>query len=133
MRRRDDDDEALQPSIFDAPAPDPGARILVDLNHSTPERRRRQREIQEQFERFNRDHPVVFDELVRVARDWRSRGSGHWSIDAAYHVVRFQRRMDGLPDAGEAFKLNNNYTAHYSRLIMARCPDLEGLFETRER
>ena len=31
-----------------------------------------------------------------------------------------------------AFKLNNNFTAHYARLLMAQEPDLEGFFETRE-
>jgi hypothetical protein len=29
------------------------------------------------------------------------------------------------------FKLNNNYRAHYARLIMHQEPDLDGIFELR--
>jgi hypothetical protein len=34
---------------------------------------------------------------------------------------------------GDRWKLNNNYTAHYARLVMNQEPDLAGFFETRQR
>ena len=88
--------------------------------------------IQVQFQRFHAKHPEVYEGLVRLARQWRSRYRGPWSVDAAYHVLRFQTVMAGQPDPDEDYKLNNNYTSRYARLIMDTCPDLEGVFETRK-
>jgi len=34
---------------------------------------------------------------------------------------------------GEDLKLNNSYTAIYARLLLARCPELAEVIETRER
>ncbi len=33
----------------------------------------------------------------------------------------------------EPYKLNNNHTGFYSRLLMSTEPDLKGIFETRDR
>jgi len=48
-------------------------------------------------------------------------------------VLRFQRRLAGLPDDDEIYRLNNNYTALYARLLMDNEPELAGLFEIRQR
>jgi len=32
----------------------------------------------------------------------------------------------------DGWKLNNNYTSRYARLVMDECPDLDGFFNTRE-
>lgn len=85
----------------------------------------------ERFERFHARHPEVYRELKELCITWRSRGRHRWSIDAAMHVLRFQRRMAGLPDESEAYKLNNNYTSRYARLLVERNPELDGLFEMR--
>ena len=89
--------------------------------------------LRERFERFHQRHPEVYDGLIEVCRAWCQRGSGHWSIDAAFHVLRFTRRMAGLPDDDEIYKLNNNYTAFYARLLMEQEPEFDGLFELRRQ
>lgn len=88
--------------------------------------------IQERFEQFHRAHPDVFAELVELARRWKAKGGGRWSIDAAFQVLRWERVMANLPDPNEVFKLNNTYRSRYARLIMRDCPDLGGIFELRE-
>lgn len=90
------------------------------------------RSIDAAFERFHAAHPEVYAGLVTLARRWRAHGPAPWSIDAAYHVLRWERRIAGLPDADEEYKLNNNYTSRYARLILDNCPDLAGIFATRE-
>jgi hypothetical protein len=45
-----------------------------------------------------------------------------------FEVLRFET---GLTTAGDPYKLNNDYRAHYSRMMMEREEDLRGLFETR--
>ena len=91
----------------------------------------RRAELERAFWSFHTEHPEVYLELVRLARIWRSRGRDRWGTKSAFEVLRWERRIRGLPDDREAFKLNNNYTAFYARLIMEREADLEGVFELR--
>lgn len=82
--------------------------------------------IEEQFREFHGNHPEVYDELVKVLRRWCLRTPGKsWSIWGAYQVVRWQRSIEGL-DA-EPFKLSNNYTGFYARLIRLRVPMLRNV------
>lgn len=86
----------------------------------------------EAFEKFDAKHPEVYEGLVSLARRWvRGGKGGRWSIWAAFAVLRWERRMAGLPDADELYKLNNNYTGYYARKVMDENPDLAGLFELR--
>ena len=39
---------------------------------------------------------------------------------------------EGLPEPDDQFRLNNNWTGMYARLLMENEPTLAGLFETRE-
>lgn len=87
--------------------------------------------IESDFWTFHEQHPAVYAEIVRLCREWRGRGRERWSIDGAFEVIRWQRRLAGLPDDREAYKLNNNYRSRYARLVMDREPDLEGIFEVR--
>ena len=88
--------------------------------------------IQTQFERFHHAHPEVLHHLVRLAWQAHRRGRTHIGIGQLFEVLRWERMIAGLPDEGEAFKLNNNYRSRYARLIMVRYPELDGMFETRE-
>jgi hypothetical protein len=46
-------------------------------------------------------------------------------------VLRWNSHLN--PDHTGGYKLNNNYRALYARKIMEQEPDLDGLFEIRER
>ena len=85
----------------------------------------------ENFETFHEKHPEVYDGLLELCWRWVARGGGRWSIWSAFAVLRWERRIAGLPDADELFKLNNNYTGYYARLLMEKNPALDGLFELR--
>lgn len=82
---------------------------------------------------FHIKHSEVMGALIRLARQYRRAGHGAWSINGAFEVLRWERHIDGLPDATEAFKLNNNYRAWYARRIMEMEPDLANppIFELR--
>lgn len=86
--------------------------------------------IEQAFEDFHAAHPEVYDELVALAREMRSRGYERFGIATIYEVARW-RSMLRLGAEG-SFKLNNNWRAYYARLIMASEPDLAGVFATRE-
>ena len=81
------------------------------------------------FLTFHEANPHVYRELVAMARELRAAGHRHYSIKGLYEALRHKW---SLRTRGEPVKLNNNYTAHYSRLIMAQERDLRGFFSTRE-
>jgi len=76
----------------------------------------------------------VVGAVVNVCREMKAAGAGRWSIDAAFHVVRWQMTTSAHRDGRKfgGFWINNDYTAPMARLIMAQCPDLNGFFETRK-
>jgi hypothetical protein len=86
-------------------------------------------EIDAAFAAFHRENPDVYDELVRLARTAKERGRSRMSMRMLWEVLRYQRTLQIKGD-GE-YRLNNNYTSRYARLIMDREPDLEGMFELR--
>lgn len=85
--------------------------------------------IQTRFETFHRRNPAVYDGLVRLAR---KAGRSRLGMKQLFEVLRWEWMLDGLPDEHEHFKLNNNYTSRYARLIMENELDLAGVFETRK-
>jgi hypothetical protein len=83
----------------------------------------------EKFEAFHRENPMVYRTLVRLAREWVNQtGRSKIGIKSLYEVARWKIAIETSdPD----YKLNNNFTAFYSRLIMLREPDLDGVFDCR--
>lgn len=81
------------------------------------------------FWRFHMNNPHVYEGLVALARQAKSMGIDHYGIAALYEVLRWNR---AIQTSGDAFKLNNDFRAHYARLIMEVEPDLADFFETRE-
>ena len=81
------------------------------------------------FLTFHEENPHLYRELVKLARELKAAGHRRYSIKGLYETLRYRW---SLRTKGEPVKLNNNYTAHYARLIMAQERDLEGFFSTRE-
>ena len=82
------------------------------------------------FRKFHRENPDVYSELVKISRQLKLRGRDHYGIKALFEVVRFHR---AIRTNDPVFKLNNNFTALYARLIMNQESDLSDFFETRVR
>lgn len=85
--------------------------------------------IEERFSRFHEKNPHVYQALRTVAL-WCLKNGKRMGMKAIYERVRweFNIRTDGEP-----YKLNNDFTSMYSRLIMENEPQLDGFFETRRR
>ncbi|MCA0268759.1 MAG: hypothetical protein LCH53_06020 [Bacteroidetes bacterium] len=77
-------------------------------------------------------HPEVYDAIVRIARQLKARGYARYSIKGVMEIVRYLHEGDTKPDAAEPFKLNNNYSATFARVVMAREDDLQDFFQTRK-
>lgn len=84
----------------------------------------------DRFTEFHRNNPGVYQALVRLAREWiASTGQHKLGIKALYERARWEIVITtGATD----FKLNNDYTAYYARLIMTQEPDLADMFNLRK-
>ena len=82
------------------------------------------------FTEYHESNPEVYAEIVGAARKLKATGRDVYGINSLIEVVRWHRN---LSTRGDEFKINNNFAPFYSRLIMAREPDLAGFFNTRSQ
>ncbi len=82
------------------------------------------------FSTFHAANPHVYVKLVQLARDLCRRGHRLLGIKMLFEVLRWQHYMETVDPSG--FKLNNNLTSRYARLIMKSEADLFEIFEVRE-
>lgn len=82
------------------------------------------------FLRFHAHNPRVYERLVHYARMAQVAGQAHYSMKSLFERVRWWDDVE--TSEPEGFKLNNNHTAYYARLIEEQEPDLRGFFRMRE-
>lgn len=111
-----------QVSLFDAlPKPQPITATVMPYAHDDT--------LQAQFERFHLANPHVYELLKEIALRAARRGRPV-GMKAVYEMARWYYSVE---TDGEPYKLNNNFTAFYARLLMDREPELCGFFETRQQ
>jgi hypothetical protein len=86
--------------------------------------------IQERFADFCERNPHILEELESRALLLRSRGARRIGVKAIWEAMRFDAMV--RTDTRD-FKLNNDFTALYARLLIERHPLLADVIETRER
>lgn len=85
--------------------------------------------IQAQFETFHKDNPVVYRQLVALAMEWLDQRQAV-GMKMLWEVLRWQLSIN--IHAGDEFKLNNNFTSRYARMLLDDFPEWEGRIKTRE-
>lgn len=104
------------------------------VTHRDPSRnfmiQHRKPSIMDKFEKFHRENPHIYAALRLMSIQLEEAGFQRWSMKGLFEALRYQQ---ALKTRGESFKLNNNYTALYARLLMDNEPRLEGFFEIRQR
>lgn len=88
--------------------------------------------IQEDFERFHADNPHIYELLVSYALKALEAGWSNYGVKSLFERVRWHVHVDTRDDTG--FKLNNNYTSRYARMLMQdpRLQNAPGFFRIRE-
>lgn len=81
-----------------------------------------------EFCSFHEQNPRVYDLLRYYAYEAKQNGFRKLSIWLLANRVRWQVN---ILTQGSQFKLPNGTLAYYSRLLMAKEPDLQGFFDTR--
>lgn len=96
---------------------------FVDPEHHADET------IQQRFDAFHRANPWVYEALVILVRDWVASGRTRAGMKQFIEVIRWEhgRRTDG-----DSFRLNNNHTSRYARLLVEHHPEWAEVFQLRE-
>jgi hypothetical protein len=84
----------------------------------------------ERFQSFHALNPEVYLAIVEIARDLKGLGFNRGGMKMIFERLRWLHAID---TKGDDFKLNNNFTAFYARLVMEMEADLAGFFEIREQ
>lgn len=87
-------------------------------------------DIELRFLQFDRAHPAVFEQIARIAHRRLDAGARRISMKWCFEVVR---EGDWTGDSHSPVKLNNDFSALYTRKLIARYPELAPLFKTRKR
>lgn len=109
---------SAQPTLFDCPP----TRPLV--------REAQERTIEERFWDFHHANPDVWAHLCRFAQGVVEAGFARYSIKALVERVRYHVEVETRVSDG--FKINNNYTCYYARLLMEQRVVPPDFFATRE-
>jgi hypothetical protein len=88
--------------------------------------------IQDRFVRFHDRNPDVYWALLDLANQAYDAGRTMIGMKQLFEVLRWNRMIAGLPDELEEYKLCNDYTSRYARLLMYHNDHLSGIFATRE-
>tara|TARA_R110000823_G_scaffold99112_1_gene213993 strand:- start:147 stop:494 length:348 start_codon:yes stop_codon:yes gene_type:complete len=87
--------------------------------------------IQEAFERFHELNPSVYRNLLSMAHEMKRRGRKQIGMKMLFELLRWNYYLN-TDDPNSKFRLCNNYTSRYSRLISEQEPDLEDVFSFRK-
>ena len=83
--------------------------------------------IKTDFIAYHKANPSVYSKLHSLAMRLKRVGAKRYGMKALFEILRF----NALLQSDEKFKLSNNYTSHYARLLMKQEPELAGFFTTR--
>ncbi len=86
--------------------------------------------LDERFNKFHRANPMVFDLFLRFTLKAKDRGYKHFSAKAVFERIRWHMHIDTVDADG--FKLNNNYTSRYVRLLEQLFPEHRDFYNKRE-
>lgn len=105
-------------------------QLILDIRPIVRDERPTPLTIQERFDRFHELNPWVLTAFERLTVDYLKRGHQRIGIKMLAEVLRWQygRQTRGA----ERFKLSNDFTSRYARLIVERNPWWEGVFVLRE-
>lgn len=86
--------------------------------------------IDERFFNYHEKNPHIFRLFEKFAREIKRSGFKRYSMRTIMHRVRWHIDVDTIRD--NQFKMNNNYSSRYARLLVRLNREFEGFFHTRK-
>lgn len=87
--------------------------------------------IQDRFESFHASNAWVYEALEQMTADLVARGRRRVGMKMLVEVIRWNYARQTV-DPASGFRLNNDYTSRYARLLIDAHPTWADVFETRE-
>ncbi len=87
-------------------------------------------ELEEAFFEFHRRNPGVYTLFREFTVQMKKVGRKTYSCHSILHRVRWETAIQ--TDSDDGLKINNNFSAYYSRLLMDNEKNLKGFFRTRK-
>lgn len=87
--------------------------------------------LSERYAAYVTANPWLLPALARLAREEVELGARRLSMKYLIEILRYHHRR-AVERGAEVFWINNSFTSRLARDLMAKHPDLDGLFETRE-
>tara|TARA_Y100000385_G_scaffold271623_1_gene311726 strand:+ start:208 stop:513 length:306 start_codon:yes stop_codon:yes gene_type:complete len=88
-------------------------------------------ELSLKWHQAKKDQPQFLNECYKICLRAKARGFTHWSIDACFHVLRFETALSTRDKT--CLKINNDFSAFASRELMDTYPELKGFFRIRQQ
>jgi len=85
--------------------------------------------LDKKFEEYHAANPHVFDSFRKAAYKLKAAGREHFGAKCIMEYIRFQTAVSGADFDG--FKINNNFTSRYVRLLEHEDPEFIGFFQKR--
>ena len=86
--------------------------------------------LESKFWTYHKANPQVFNLFKHFANEARSKGYAQYSAKAIFERVRWEVSVN--TNDPEKFKMNNNYTSRYARLLITSDPSFADFFRNRE-
>lgn len=87
------------------------------------------RNLQQDYERFDKANPTVYSLFRRFAGEALDAGRDKYSARAIFHRIRWHTEIE---TRGDRFKVNNNHSPFYARRLEWEEPRFKGFFRSRE-
>jgi hypothetical protein len=82
---------------------------------------------------FNNNNPQILEMIVRYVRQLKAKGHKVFGMKAIFERIRWDYAVGTeQSESDKGFKISNNYTSRYARMIESQHPDLKGFFRTNQ-
>jgi hypothetical protein len=81
------------------------------------------------FKEYHEKHPDIFEEFRKYSIEMRNTGRAHYGSQSILEKIRWHVDMM-YPD--QHFKVNNNFSGMYARLMIQCYPEFKEFFRTRK-
>lgn len=86
--------------------------------------------IDEQWQKFSSENPLVYSEIRRRALRLLAEGYRRWGFELLWNEVRWRRQCR---TTGKPFAMNNNYKKPCVEQLVRECPELAAMFVRKEQ
>jgi len=85
--------------------------------------------LDQKFNEYHTQNPNVYDLFKRYSIQLKESGHKHYGAKTIMERIRWHIDVESK---GDKFKINNNYTSRYVRMLVAEIPAFAEFFRTRE-